>query len=60
MSTTMDARCYACDPSTDDKSLRRCPICHKNFCEEHTVVMSGRPFCSKGCADFFFFAEPDD
>ena len=32
----------------------RCPICRR------PAVLRFRPFCSKHCADYFFFADPDD
>jgi hypothetical protein len=52
--------CRECGKSGDDGQLRKCPVCFRYFCEEHATVMSGRPFCSAGCAQYFFFAEPDD
>ena len=55
----MDAKCHQCDKSADDVVLRKCPICHKHFCEEHSHVWSGRSFCSRGCADQFFFDDED-
>lgn len=57
---TDEARCHRCEEQDPSKALRRCPVCHKHFCEEHSYVMSGRPFCSTGCAEYFFFADPED
>ena len=56
----MEMKCKECEKTPDEGRLRKCPICFQHFCDEHAIVMSGRPFCSKGCADYFFFAEPDD
>jgi len=53
-------KCYLCQTSDDRAALTRCSVCHKYFCEEHAYHMSGRAFCSSGCAQYFFFSEPDD
>jgi hypothetical protein len=53
-------KCHECDEADEAATLTKCPVCHKIFCEEHAHHMSGRPFCSLGCAQYFFFAEPDD
>jgi hypothetical protein len=56
----MEFVCCHCNDPGKDEPLRRCAVCHKYFCEQHTHNHSGRPFCSRGCAQYFFFAEPDD
>ena len=56
----MEERCHSCDRTIDEVGLRKCPICFKHFCDEHSHHQSGRPFCSKGCAEFFFFGDGDD
>jgi hypothetical protein len=53
-------KCRECEKTIDDTPLTKCPTCFKYFCEEHAFLMSGREFCSRGCADYFFFADPDD
>ena len=55
-----EIQCFECEKRIDDTSLTKCPTCFKYFCGEHSFVMSGRPFCSRGCADYFFFGDPDD
>jgi len=55
-----ESKCRHCEATADDKPLRKCPICFQYFCDEHATVMSGRPFCSPGCANYFFFGDPDD
>ena len=55
-----EARCAKCEDHDEAQLVRKCPVCHKLFCEDHAHHMSGRAFCSKGCAQFFFFTEPDD
>jgi hypothetical protein len=55
-----EIQCYECGKTIDETTLTKCPTCFKYFCGEHSFVMSGRPFCSRGCADYFFFGDPDD
>jgi len=56
----MDIQCRVCKKGEDELRLRKCPICFKHHCEDHSVQRSGVYFCSRECADYFFFAEPDD
>jgi hypothetical protein len=55
-----DGQCFKCTETDASSELRKCPVCHKIVCEDHAYVMSGRPFCSPGCAQYFFFSDPDD
>ena len=57
---TQEPQCAECDKTLDDGRLYKCPICFKFACEEHVHRMSGREFCSAGCAQYFFFAEDDE
>jgi len=52
--------CHACSKTEDDTRLEKCAVCHRPFCEDHRAVMSGRAFCSARCAEYFFFADPDE
>jgi hypothetical protein len=52
--------CVTCKKTAEETTLRKCPVCHKHYCDEHVFHYSGRAFCSKHCADYFFFADPDD
>lgn len=52
--------CTACQKTADQARLEKCAVCFKHFCEEHVYNYSGRTFCSKHCAEYFFFADPDD
>ena len=56
----MQNACWQCEKSSDETLLTKCPVCFKHFCEEHCHNMAGRPFCSSGCAEYFFFAEADE
>ena len=61
--TGTDAGCHACEKAgetSEQLQLDKCPICFRYFCDKHARQMSGRPFCSQGCAEYFFFAEPDE
>jgi hypothetical protein len=52
--------CRTCEKSEDQTRLSKCPVCHKGFCDEHAFTVSGRQFCSRGCGEYFFFANEDD
>lgn len=56
----MISECVHCKKSEDETTLIKCPLCHKHACPEHQFLRSGRPFCSRQCADYFFFADEDD
>ncbi len=60
LSETSTVRCTQCDRTADDTRLGKCPICFKRFCDDHQHQMSGRAFCSSQCAQYFFFADPDE
>ena len=53
-------KCHECGKPDTETRLQKCPICFRYFCEDHSHDQSGVVFCSKGCAQYFFFAEPDD
>jgi hypothetical protein len=55
-----DNRCCECQKTMDEARLHKCPVCFKYSCDEHAASLSGRMFCSKGCADYFFFADEGD
>jgi len=52
--------CKVCKKTEDETALNKCPICFALYCDEHGYSMSGREFCSKHCANYFFFASEDD
>jgi hypothetical protein len=52
--------CHECGKSDAETRLHKCPICFKFFCDEHTYLWSGRPFCSIGCAEYFYFGDGED
>jgi hypothetical protein len=52
--------CIACQKSEEDARLEKCPICFKWVCEDCGNRSFGRVFCSKRCADQFFFGDDDE
>ncbi len=56
----MSDQCIHCGASDRERTILRCPICFKGYCEDHQHNLSGRSFCSAKCAEYFFFADPDD
>jgi len=50
-------RCDVCAQKVDFYDLKKCPICHKHFCEECAYLTSGIRFCSKFCSEFFFHGD---
>ncbi len=52
--------CKECKVSEDAEYLFKCPICHKDVCEEHKFMRSGRNFCNVHCADSFFHSDDDE
>ena len=56
----MSSKCIHCDATDEELPLQQCPICFKRFCDEHQFLMSGRVFCGSKCAEYFFFADPEE
>ena len=53
--------CKHCGITEDETStLTKCPMCYAMFCDECGYNFGGRPFCSKMCADYFYFGEGDE
>lgn len=52
--------CELCGISETERHTQKCPICYKRYCEECAVILSGRPFCSRFCGEYFFFGGEDD
>jgi hypothetical protein len=52
--------CIACQKNEQDARLDKCPICFKWVCEDCGNRSFGRVFCSKRCADQFFFGDDDE
>lgn len=56
----MEKQCVRCQVTSEEGRLRKCVICFRYYCDECLVDRGGRTFCSKQCADFFFFGDEED
>ena len=56
----MEKQCVRCQVTSEERRLRKCVICFRYYCDECLVDRGGRTFCSKQCADFFFFGDEED
>jgi len=52
--------CIECQKDEMEATLNKCPICFKWICNNCGNQSMGRIFCSKRCADGFFFGDDDD
>ena len=52
--------CEACQKGEVETLLYKCPICFKWTCDDCGKRQYGRVFCSKRCADQFFFGDDDE
>ena len=53
-------RCQICGLEKELFMLKKCPMCHKYFCDACEYKHGGHPFCSRGCAYLFYFPDEDD
>ena len=60
MEETKKEACKVCDKTADAVNLSKCTICFELYCDEHKFLFHGREFCSKHCAQYFFFDDEDD
>ena len=52
--------CVSCEKDEQELELYKCPICFKSTCDGCANRAFGRVFCSRRCADLFFFGDDDD
>lgn len=52
--------CEVCKVNVEEDELRKCPICHKMFCQDCAIAKGGLQFCSRRCLEFFFYGEPEE
>jgi hypothetical protein len=52
--------CVVCNRTDQDTDLAKCPICFKLVCPDCATHAYGRQFCSKLCANQFFFGDDDE
>ncbi|NOZ13027.1 MAG: hypothetical protein GXO69_05185 [Acidobacteria bacterium] len=54
-------RCKFCGITEEETTmLQKCPMCFTIFCPNCGYSFGGRQFCSKSCADYFYFGEGDE
>jgi len=56
----IEPECFRCRKTEKEMALQKCKVCRNFACEDHEVVKSGVSFCSLGCGEYFFHAEPED
>ncbi|MBI4161572.1 MAG: hypothetical protein HY509_03905 [Acidobacteria bacterium] len=52
--------CAHCAAKPPKAELQKCSICFKWFCQECAYKRIGRDFCSRTCAEFFFFEDEEE
>ena len=53
--------CKYCGINEEETTtLTKCPMCYAIFCTDCGYNFGGRPFCSKVCAEYFYFADGED
>ncbi len=52
--------CARCEISFPEMNFILCPICHKQVCARCWFAKGGKYFCSRYCAEYFFYADEDD
>jgi hypothetical protein len=52
--------CVGCQKNEVETTLHKCPICFQWSCDECGRREYGRVFCSKRCADQFFFGDDEE
>jgi endogenous inhibitor of DNA gyrase (YacG/DUF329 family) len=52
--------CTVCGKSDLEVTLNKCPICFKMVCQDCARQEYGRAFCSRRCAELFFFGDDDE
>jgi hypothetical protein len=51
--------CKTCGRGEKETRLQKCVICHEFYCYKCRVRKFGKLFCSKTCAELFFFGDDD-
>lgn len=60
MRSAVRLACRVCHRHPPDVRLEICPVCHARTCLEHSFRRSGKKFCSKECAIWFFHGEEEE
>ena len=51
--------CEKCQQMSERALIGECPYCTKDFCRACAVRSGSASYCSKGCAEAWFFSEAD-
>ncbi len=51
--------CSLCSEYNPLRDVYLCPSCLKYVCDACCYRFGGRPFCSKHCADYYFFGDEE-
>jgi len=54
-----DEVCAICGGEQYSFAMKSCPMCKKRYCEQCEHRMGGNVFCSRSCANLFFFSGED-
>jgi hypothetical protein len=52
--------CVVCHRTEPEVRLHKCPICFRHCCDDCAHRAYGRTFCSRSCAEQFFFGDEDE
>ena len=52
-------RCRTCGRDRDETRLEKCIVCHEAYCRVCAVRRHGKLFCTRDCAEVFFFGGED-
>ena len=55
-----DHICAICSVTREAAQLERCRNCRRYHCGDCTIRSRSGTFCSKECADMFYFGDDDD
>jgi hypothetical protein len=56
----IETSCKACGRTRETTRLEKCIICLAHFCRVCGFKRHGKAFCSRQCAEVFFFGDPDE
>ncbi len=51
--------CEVCGATGFWMHMAKCPMCHKHFCDKCRHMFGGKEFCSRYCANEFFWGGED-
>lgn len=58
--TSANLVCERCELTFERVFIQECSFCFKRFCRDCAVRSGSTAFCSKACAEGWFFADSDE